>query len=277
MTEIIKLFDSHCHLEMKEFQSDFDEVLARAAEADVKRVMLAASDVPSIGEIAKIASGKNAAGVELLTSAGIHPHDAKSVANGLPDEIVKAAMKPETAAIGEIGLDFFYDNSPKTTQLKIFEQMLDLAARARKPVILHLRNAKIRSEGDAIAEAFAMLKNFKGLTGGILHCFSGDRNDARKALDMGFFLSFAGPLTYPKADELRETAVYSPIDRILCETDAPYLAPQSRRGRRNEPALVRDVYEKLAELKNLALGEFAGIVWNNGERLFGVQGGTFKN
>jgi len=231
-------------------------------------MLLAACDEPSSRKAAQIASEKNASGVELLASAGVHPHDAESVANGLPDELVEISIRPETVAIGEIGLDFYYDNSPRETQRKIFEQMLDLAARARKPVILHLRNAKIRSEGDAYGEAVSMIKNFTGLSGCVLHCFSGDKADARKALDMGYFLSFAGPLTYPKADELREIAVYSPADRILCETDAPYLAPQSRRGRRNEPALVRDVYEKLAELKNLGLGEIAGIVWDNGERLF---------
>jgi len=253
---------------MKEFNDDLDEVLTRAAEAGVKRILLAACDEPSSRKAAQIASGKNTAGIELLASAGVHPHDADSVANGLPDELAQISLKPETAAIGEIGLDFYYDNSPRATQRKVFEQMLDLAVRTNKPVILHLRNAKIRSEGDAYSEAVSMIKNFAGLSGGVLHCFSGNKTDARKALDMGYFLSFAGPLTYPKADELREIAVYSPADRILCETDAPYLAPQSRRGRRNEPALVLDVYEKLAELKDLALGEIAEIIWDNGKRLF---------
>ena len=268
MTEQIKLFDSHCHLDMEEFKDDVPEVLTRASEAGVKRILLAASDEASSSNIARIISGKNTADVDLLATAGVHPHEAESVAGGLPDELVKIALRPETAAIGEIGLDFYYDNSPRAIQREIFEQMLDLAVRARKPVILHLRNAKIRSEGDAFGEAISIIKNFAGISGGVLHCFSGDKTDARKALDMGFFVSFAGPITYPKADELREAAVYSPADRILCETDAPYLAPQSRRGRRNEPALVRDVYEKLAELKNSSLIEIAEIVWDNGERLF---------
>jgi len=255
---------------MEEFKDDLDEVLASAADAGVKRILLAACDERSSSKIAQMASRKNTAGVEFLASAGVHPHEAENVGNGLPDELVELSRKPETAAIGEIGLDFYYDNSPRATQRKVFEQMLDLAVQVRKPVLIHLRNAKIRSEGNAYSEAMSMMKNFAGLTGGVIHCFSGDKGDARKALDIGFLISFAGPLTYPKADELREIAAYSPADRILCETDAPYLAPQSKRGRRNEPAQVRDVYEKLAELKNLALGEIAGIVWDNGERLFGI-------
>jgi len=256
---------------MEEYEDDLDEVLKKAAEAGVRRILLAACDEKSSVNIVKIAGAKKTAGIDFLTSAGIHPHEAASAGGDLPDELVKMCLAPETAAIGEIGLDFYYDNSPRATQLEVFEKMLDLAARARKPVVIHLRNAKIRSEGDAYGEAISMLKNFPGLSGGpagIIHCFSGDKADARKALDMGFYISFAGPLTYPKADELREVAAYSPTDRILCETDAPYLAPQSRRGRRNEPALVRDVYEKLAELKNSTLGEIAAIIWDNGERLF---------
>ena len=273
MTEQIKLFDSHCHLDMEEYEDDLDAVLHTAADAGVTRILLAACDERSSNKIAQMASRKNTAGVDLLVSAGVHPHEAESVAKELPDELVKLSRMPETSAIGEIGLDFYYDNSPRVSQRTIFEQMFDLAVRACKPVLIHLRNAKIRSEGDAYGEAISIIKNFTELTGGVIHCFSGDKADARKALDMGFFISFAGPITYPKADELREIAVYSPADRILCETDAPYLAPQSKRGRRNEPALVREVYEKLAELKKSTLSEIAGIVWENGERLFSVRGG----
>jgi TatD DNase family protein len=270
MDDTIKFFDSHCHLDMEEFDADRDEVLRRAMDAGVRKILLAACDEASSGEIFRMASGENDSGVELLATAGVHPHEASGVAGGLPEGLVKLSGEKKISAIGEIGLDYYYDNSPRKIQRDVFERQLDLAARARKPVLLHLRNAKSRSDGDAYGEAMSVIKNFPGLIGGVVHCFSGDKSDARAALDLGFYVSFAGPLTYPKADELREAAKYSPLDRILCETDAPYLAPQSKRGRRNEPALVTDVYAKLAEVKGLTLGEAARAVWDNGVRLFGV-------
>ncbi|MDR3075811.1 MAG: TatD family hydrolase [Synergistaceae bacterium] len=268
MNEKIKFFDSHCHLDMEEFRGDLGEVFRRAGEAGIARVLLAACDEPSSREVIRMASAGNQHGVEIWASAGVHPHEASGVENGLPDELTALSSKKEAVAIGEIGLDYYYDNSPRKIQRDVFERQLDWAARAKKPVLVHLRNAKVRSEGDAYGEAMSVLRSFTGLAGGVIHCFSGDKADARKALDLGFFISFAGPLTYPKAEELREAAAYSPLGRILCETDSPYLAPQSKRGKRNEPALVREVYAKLAEIKNAPLEEIARAVWENGERLF---------
>ncbi|MDR3279777.1 MAG: TatD family hydrolase [Synergistaceae bacterium] len=268
MDETIKLFDSHCHLNMEEFRDDLDEVLRRANEAGVRRVLLAACDAQSSEEVARMASRHNARGVRMWASAGVHPHEAAGVAGGLPEELVALTSAKEVVAIGEIGLDYYYDNSPRGTQRDVFERQLDLAVRVKKPIITHLRNAKERRDGDAYGEAISIIGNFPDLAGGVIHCFSGDREDAREALDMGFYVSFAGPLTFPKAESLRDAAMYSPSDRILCETDSPYLAPQRKRGRRNEPALVRDVYEKMAEVKKMTLAELARIVWDNGERLF---------
>ena len=149
---------------------------------------------------------------------------------------------------------------------------IEWAKRAKKPIIVHLRNAANRGEGDAYREACdIMKKNSAGEQGGVIHCFSGDRPDAKTALDLGFYISFAGPLTYPKSESLRDAAAYVPLDRILCETDSPYLAPQSRRGRRNEPAFVPEVYETLANIKKTGLERLAEAIWENGETLFGEK------
>ena len=256
---------------MEEFNPDRDEVVRRARDAGVIKILLAACDEASSGEIFRMVSSEreNESGVNFLASVGVHPHEASGVAGGLPEGLVKLSGEKKIAAIGEIGLDYYYDNSPRKIQRDAFERQIDVAVRVRKPVILHLRNAQARGGGDAYGEAMAVIKNFPDLIGGVVHCFSGDKPDARAALDLGFYVSFAGPLTYPKAEELREAAKYSPLDRILCETDSPYLAPRSKRGRRNEPALVADVYAKLAEVRGLTLGETARAVWDNGVRLFG--------
>jgi TatD DNase family protein len=147
---------------------------------------------------------------------------------------------------------------------------MEWAERAKKPILVHLRNAPSRDAGDAYGDAMAAIANHPKLSGGVIHCFSGVVDDARRALDLGFYISFAGPVTYPKSSELREAAAYIPTDRILCETDSPYLAPQTRRGKRNEPAFVREVYEKIAQARGTSLDEFSASVWENGERLFGV-------
>jgi TatD DNase family protein len=271
MADEIKLFDSHCHLNMEEFRGDIGDVWRRAREAGVCRVLLAACDESSSREVVRMAAEGNSSGVEVWASAGVHPHEASGAANGIPESMAVLSSKDEVAAIGEIGLDYYYDNSPRGVQRDVFEFQLDWAARAKKPILVHLRNARVRSDGDAYTEAVSMIKNFTGLAGGVIHCFSGDKTDARTALDLGFYVSFAGPITYPKAETLREAAVYSPLDRILCETDSPYLAPQSRRGKRNEPALVREVYEKMALVRNAALGEISRAVWENAARLFGER------
>jgi TatD DNase family protein len=266
----IRIFDSHCHLDMEEFQGEIGGVLTRARDAGVVRILLAACDEMSSRETINIARDFASHGVGILASAGVHPHEASSVAYGLPEELTDLSANERVAAIGEMGLDFFYENSPREIQAEVFELQMEWAAREGLPVIIHLRGAQDRRNGDAYRDAIPILKRaLSPVSGGVVHCFSGDRNDAAAALDMGLYISFAGPVTYPKAAELRDVAGYVPLDRILCETDAPYLAPQSRRGRRNEPALVREVYEKIASIRNVPLHDFAEAVWENGNRLFG--------
>ncbi|MDR1944068.1 MAG: TatD family hydrolase [Synergistaceae bacterium] len=265
----LKLFDSHCHLDMEEFHGDVEDALARASQAGVRRALLASCDEASSFEVLKLATEKSGPEIELLASAGVHPHDAAGVAAGLPGALTDLFMCESVFAIGETGLDFYYDNSPRHVQAEIFERHIEWARKAGKPLLVHLRNAANRSAGDAYGEAMALMRlNSADQCGGVIHCFSGDKNDARTALDLGFYVSFAGPLTYPKAELLREAAAYVPLDRTLCETDSPYLAPQSRRGKRNEPAFVREVYEKLAQTRNISLETLADSIWENGERLF---------
>jgi TatD DNase family protein len=268
----IKLFDSHCHLDMEEFRGEIDDVLSRARDAGVARILLAACDEMSSRETINIARGHSGRGMEVLASVGVHPHEASGAAAGLPEELTDLSANGQVAAIGEMGLDFHYDNSPREIQAEVFERQVEWAVSAGLPVILHLRNAQNRADGDAYREAIPILKRGRAdECCGVVHCFSGEKHDARAALDMGFYISFAGPVTYPKAETLREVAGYVPLERILCETDAPYLAPQSRRGRRNEPALVREVYERVAAVRRMPLGDFANAVWENGVRLFKVR------
>lgn len=265
------LFDSHCHLDMKDFQGKVDDVLSRAHEAGVRRILLAACDESSSYEVLAIAGRKDtgAGGVELWNAAGVHPHEASGVSDGLPEGLTDLGLNPHIVAIGEIGLDYYYDHSPRDVQIRVFVEQIEWARNVAKPIIVHLRNAETRQAGDAYGEAMRILKAEEAeACGGVIHCFSGDRDDARSALDLGFYISFAGPLTYPKATTLREVAAYVPLDRLLCETDSPYLAPQSRRGRRNEPAYVREIYEKMAEVRNIPLPVLTEAIWENAERLF---------
>lgn len=269
----LRLFDSHCHLDMPEFAENRGEVLRRAYDAGVRRILLAAYDERSSFDVLRIASENCASDIEIWAASGVHPHDADSVADGLPEELTDLSANAHVAAIGEMGLDYYYDNSPRDTQAKVFACQIEWARNARKPIIVHLRNAADRTEGDAYRDAIRIMKEENASDcGGVIHCFSGNQADAKAALDLGFYISLAGPLTYPKAAELREAAAFVPLDRLLCETDSPYLAPQRNRGRRNEPAYVRDVYEKLAEVRGAPLEELAEIIWENGDRLFGKQG-----
>ncbi|MDR0764474.1 MAG: TatD family hydrolase [Synergistaceae bacterium] len=269
MSGEIRFFDSHCHLDMEAFSGDFDAVVSRAGEAGVRRALLVACDVRSSFEVIRIAREVKRPDIAFLASAGVHPHEAGTVRGGLPRELEELADASEAAAIGEIGLDYYYDNSPRDIQMAVFETQMEWAERAKKPILVHLRNAQSRDAGDAYGEAMTAIANHTKLSGGVIHCFSGNIGDARRALDLGFYISFAGPITYPKSSESREAAVYVPTDRVLCETDSPYLAPRSRRGKRNEPANVREVYEKIAQLRGVSLNEFSASVWENGERLFG--------
>ena len=252
----MKLVDSHCHLDDKQFDPDREEVIARAREAGVERMLaIGTGDGPPDLEAAVRLARQHEF---IYATVGVHPHDA---ANATPETFAAMealATDAKVLAIGEIGLDYHYDFSPRDAQRDVFVAQLKLAGRAGKPIVIHTR--------EAWADTLLLLRaHWSG--GGIIHCFSGGPAEARQALDLGFHLSFGGVLTFPKAEALREAACLAPEDRLLVETDAPYLAPVPKRGKRNEPAFVVETARRLAAVRGVAPEHIAEVTTANFERL----------
>lgn len=255
------LVDTHCHLDDDSFTGDIEDVVARAAEAGVVRIIVPAIDRANIQAVLDLASRFEG----VFGAVGIHPNSAANWRDEWLVDLRLAAGHPKVVAIGEIGLDYYWDKTPARVQQQAFRAQLDLAAELSLPVIIHNRDAA----ADLIRELATSPLNGRERPG-VLHSFSADWSVAEAALEMGFYLGFTGPLTYKKADSLREIAARAPLDRVLIETDAPYLTPHPFRGRRNEPAYVRLVAERLAELRGLSLEEIAHITTANAEWLFNL-------
>jgi TatD DNase family protein len=257
------MVDSHCHLAGEEFAGDLREVVSRAREAGLTTVLciLAAGNA---AESARAVAVRDA-WPEAQFAAGIHPHQALEYSNAgrAPVELVRATVALEGAcAVGEIGLDYHYDFSPRELQQEIFAGQVALARELRLPVVIHTR--------EATDDTFRILQEAgEGEVRGVFHCFTGDEPMARAALDLGFHISFAGIVTFPKAGTLRDVARMVPADRLLAETDSPYLAPVPHRGTRNEPAHVAHVIATLAEVRGTPAAEIAVQVARNFETLFG--------
>jgi TatD DNase family protein len=249
------LVDSHAHLDDPRFADDLDAVVARARADGVSRIVAAGANIPSSREALAL-SGRYEG---VYAAVGVHPHDAKELDEAGLAELRRLAGQPKVVAIGEIGLDFHYDFSPRATQRSAFTAQLDLARDLGLPVIVHDREAH--------GEVLAALQAWGG-TAGVLHCFSGDEAMARQAITLGFLISFAGPLTFAKSTRLHQLAAALPLNSLLVETDCPYLTPEPFRGRRNEPARVRLVAEKLAALRGLSAARVAGATTANAARLF---------
>jgi len=256
------LIDSHCHLDEERFAADREAVIARALEAGVARMV-------TIGASGGMQANHDAVGLAqrhagIFATVGIHPHEASVVTAAVIDEISRLAGAPKVVAIGETGLDYYYDNSPRAAQQDAFRRFAALARQLRLPLVVHLR--------DAYDDAVAILRDERAAeAGGVIHCFSGDRQVARTFLDLGFHLSFSGIVTFKNADELRAVARLTPADRLLVETDAPFLAPVPYRGKRNEPAYVVQTAAAIAAERRQALGELAGLTRTNTERLFRLE------
>jgi TatD DNase family protein len=254
------LIDSHAHIDFPQFAEDREAMLARARAAGVTK-LLAIGTGPGPQKLdAAIPYAEQHEWI--YTSVGIHPHEAKDVTQQHLDQLAALARHPKVIAWGEIGLDYFYDHSPRDAQRRVFRDQMALAREAKLPIVIHCREAW----SDCLAMTEQEWKS-SGL-GGILHCFSGTLEDARRGLDMGFLISFAGNSTYPKAQNLRDVAKDLPIEKILIETDSPYLAPQPYRGKRNEPAYVAEVARTLATVRNLGTEEIAAATADNFRRLF---------
>jgi len=257
------MIDSHCHLADETFAADLDAVIARARQADVERVLviLAAGDE---GEAAR-ARRVEALWPDVRLSIGVYPHTAHEFAEdpARAADVVRlqAAATPGARAIGEIGLDYHYDFSPRDVQQEVFRAQVRLARELGWPVVIHTREA----DPDTIA---ILREEGGGDLRGVLHCFTGDDALARAGLDLGFHVSFAGIITFPKSAALRETAKLVPLDRLLAETDSPFLAPVPHRGKRNEPAHVSRVVAALAEIQGMDQGAIARATTANFHSLF---------
>jgi TatD DNase family protein len=264
------LIDTHCHLDADTRFGDLETIFGSCTSQDVQKLICVGFDLKSSAESLKIAAQYAQASPQVRAAVGIHPHDASSAG---PDAYakLKAMLKdPNCVALGEIGLDYFYDNSPRDVQREAFCAQIELAREAKKLIVTHIRDAKERADGDANTESVQILRACGAeKVGGIIHCFSGHMEDAEAALEMGFYISFAGPVTYPKNEGLRAVAKNVPLNRILCETDSPYLAPQKFRGKKNEPANVRFVYEQIAQVRGISVEALAVAVSENVTRLFG--------
>jgi len=254
-----ELFDTHAHLHFPDFVDDLPAVLERARAAGVARLLTIGTDVAT--SEAAIALAAREAGV--WASVGIHPHDAAEADDAALAVIERLAGSPRVVAIGEIGLDFFRNLSPRETQERTLRWLLALARRVGKPVLIHCR--------DAHAETLAILDDgHVGEVGGIMHCFSGDVAIARRCLDLGLTISLAGPVTYPNARALPEVARFVPADRLVVETDCPYLPPQGHRGQRNEPAYLVITAARVAELRGETLDAMAARLSANACGLLGI-------
>ena len=252
------LLDSHAHLDDSAFDADREAVIDRARAAGLRYVMVAGGGTgpDHLDAPLAIAEGHD----WIYASVGIHPHEAQHFTDSHAEKILKLAQHPKVVAIGEIGLDYYYDHSPRDVQKQVLIRQMELAGGLKLPIIIHCR------------EAWADLREVvethwkpTGL-GGILHCFSGSREDACMFLKWGFLISFAGNLTFKKAENLREVAREVPLDRLLMETDCPYLAPVPYRGKRNEPAYVLGVAKELARLHNLTMEEIGSRLIQNFEK-----------
>ncbi|NLW21274.1 MAG: TatD family hydrolase [Clostridiales bacterium] len=259
MSEPLQLFDTHCHLDDARFDEDRDQLIASLPGQGVARVLTCGSDLASSRDGLDLARRHEG----VFTAAGIHPHEAARAREGDLAAIARLLKEPKVVALGEIGLDFHYDFSPRDTQLELLNAQLDLALEARLPVVLHVREAH--------GAMLDLLRGRRGrLPGGVLHCYSGSDQSALLYQEMGFYISFAGPITFKNADKLRQAALAVRPERLLIETDSPYLAPVPHRGKRNDPAKVVEVARALAELFNLQLPELARLTWCNANTLFGL-------
>lgn len=259
----LSLFDSHCHLDDPRFDEDRDQLIQALPSQGLVHCVTVGSDLPSSKRCLALAEQYSF----IYAAAGVHPHEVSQTPADYLEQLRWLLGHDKVVALGEIGLDYHYDFSPRDVQRRVLEEQLDLAYTLRIPVIMHVREA----HGD-------MMDVLRGranrLPGGVLHCFSGSAESAQEYVRLGFYISFAGPVTFKNAGKLLAAAQAVPLDRLLIETDSPYLAPIPLRGKRNNPACVKYVCERLAELRDIPAEEMAALTCRNARRLFGMTAGT---
>lgn len=255
-----ELFDTHVHLNDEQFAADLDQVFQRMKENNVTRVLCVAFDLKSSGETTAMAEKHSG----VVASVGVHPHDAEDVPADYLAQLAELARRPGVVALGEMGLDYYRDLSPRPVQKQVFREQLALVRELNMPVIIHVR--------DAFGDLMDILRR-DGISpaGGVMHCFSGSWEVARECMEMGFYISLAGPVTFKNAVKLKDIAMQVPVERLLIETDCPYLAPEPYRGRRNEPAYVFYVAQHIAALRNISFEELAQSTTENAKKLFKVK------
>lgn len=251
------IIDSHCHLNYPEF-SDLSATLDNASASGVELMQTISCKRSDFKEVIDLTEKSD----RIYGSIGIHPHEAEAHQDVTVEELVKWSQHPRIIGIGESGLDYYYDNSPRDLQRNGFSVHIEAARETGLPLIVHTRDAD-----DDMIEMIQSAYN-KGAYKGLLHCFSSTQRMADAALEIGFYISLSGIITFKKADELREVVKTIPMDRLLVETDSPYLAPIPHRGKPNEPAYTRHVLEKLAEIKEVSIEEMARVTTDNFFRLF---------
>ena len=252
------LIDSHCHLDFPELTSDESGVLARARTAGVAGMLTIGTRLDQFERVRAIAERHD----NVWCSVGVHPHEAKEEGQRTPDRLIEAARHPKVVGIGETGLDFYYEHSPREEQAESFRAHIAASRQTGLPLIVHTRNADAET-GDMLEEEYG-----KGAFPGLIHCFSSGRAVAERALALGLYISISGIVTFKAAEDLRAIVRDVPLDRLLVETDAPYLAPIPKRGKTNEPAFVAHTAAKVAELKGVSLAELEAATTDNFFRLF---------
>lgn len=259
MEAFYPLFDSHCHMDDPRFDEDRAEVITQMQEEQVACTCVGA-DMPTSRAVMALANKYR----HIWAAVGMHPHDSKDFTKADLRALLSWVREDRVVAIGEIGLDYHYDHSPRAVQREVFVMQLELAMELSFPTILHVREA----HGDTLDILRARKDKLPGI---IVHCYSGSLESAKLYLDLGCMISFAGPVTFPSAHKLREVADYVPLERLLIETDSPYQAPQPVRGQRNAPYNVRYVCEKVAELRNMQPVDLARITYANAVNFYGID------
>ncbi|MCE5311592.1 MAG: YchF/TatD family DNA exonuclease [Nitrospiraceae bacterium] len=251
------MIDTHCHLEMSQYSKDRSEVIQRALDAGLEAMITIGSDFKGCKGAVKLASEYDF----IYASVGIHPHDSKDFTDQMFSTLKDWSRLDKVVAIGEIGLDYHYDHSPRDVQKDVFVKQLSFAVESAMPAIIHTR--------EATEDTMAILKQ-SGISKGVMHCFSGDIEMAKRTMDMGLFVSIAGPVTFSKSATLKEVARFVPDEFLLLETDAPFLAPEPLRGKRNEPAYIVNTAKMVAELRGVTYEDIKRITTLNAKRLFGI-------
>jgi TatD DNase family protein len=255
------LVDSHAHIQGKEYAGETAAVIERARAAGVEQIIAVggAGDMSSNSEAVALADSF----ANIYATVGMHPHDAKDVGPGELQKLKDLALHPKVIAVGETGLDYYYDHSPRDVQRRVFAQFIHMAHDTELPIVVH--------ERDAASEGAELLRSEgEGKLRGVIHCFTGSYDAARAYLDLGFYISFTGIITFKNAEALRDVVRQVPLERMLVETDSPYLTPVPHRGKRNEPAFVRLVAETIAVVKGLTFEEVARVTTDNTRRLFRI-------